>query len=133
MDLDAIRARCDAATPGPWMVFEGAYPYGEGYVIESPADLVAGNFDHEEGGIIRKEDAEFIAAARTDVPELLAEIERLRGLGAVRARCPICGGVFSVTKDGNLWSHNVPKKSPGGFRARCEGSGGAPGSGVLNG
>jgi hypothetical protein len=40
---------------------------------------IAGNYDYEEGGICSKpEDAEFIAAARTDIPDLLATIEELR-------------------------------------------------------
>ena len=39
--------------------------------------LVAGNFDYEEGGIIRHEDTVFIANARQDVPELLEYIAEL--------------------------------------------------------
>lgn len=44
------------------------------------AQLVAGTWDYEEGGIRRADDSEFIAHARTDVPALVAEVERLRAL-----------------------------------------------------
>jgi regulator of replication initiation timing len=48
-ELDVIRKRAEAATPGPWFA-EAA----------------------------NTADAEFIAHARQDVPKLLAEIERLK-------------------------------------------------------
>jgi len=78
LDLDAIRARCAAATPGPWtapsqypwLVFQDADEYN---VVSTN---LAGKADL---------DAAFIAAAREDVPALLAalassraEVERLR-------------------------------------------------------
>jgi len=63
-----IRARCDAATEGPWRY----RPYPT-CVIAAPheevADIQAGN-----------DDAAFIAHARQDLPDALAEIERLRAL-----------------------------------------------------
>ena len=40
--------------------------------------MVAGQWDYEEGGVRRVEDAQFIAAARQDVPALVAEVRRLR-------------------------------------------------------
>jgi hypothetical protein len=51
-ELDAIRKRCEKASPGPW------------YVV---------NIDKS------KPNAEFMAHAREDIPKLLEEIERLRG------------------------------------------------------
>lgn len=73
LDLPAIKARYEAATEGPWTgednyvrgdhgVLAMCPCYGPGYLAEFPA---AAN-------------AEFIAHARTDVPELVAEVERLR-------------------------------------------------------
>ncbi|MBK7865254.1 MAG: hypothetical protein IPJ65_42975 [Archangiaceae bacterium] len=60
LDLAAIKARCEAATPGPW------FTAGE-------ADTLA--------------DQKFIAAARTDVPALCDEVDRLRReLAASKAR-----------------------------------------------
>jgi hypothetical protein len=79
-ELATIRARCDAATPGPWLAgrnvetnrwsvdafgrFEDGTLYG--MVIARPS------VDNGEAN------ATFITNARTDVPRLLDEIERLR-------------------------------------------------------
>lgn len=72
LDLTAVRARADAATPGPWHVeYLGKARYPQ-RVSNDTAVMVAETF---VGG--PADDAEFIAAARTDVPLLLAEVERL--------------------------------------------------------
>ena len=82
-DLDAIRARCDAATPGPWRVDGSTYdedcnehlaPYG----LEGPNERLiwssgGGEYAHPDMGT-----AQFIAAARTDIPALLAYIDELQ-------------------------------------------------------
>ncbi len=67
MNLDKIRARIDAASKGPW---QG----GEDGLVWAPrlGDPVSASTEQA--------DAEFIAHARTDIPALLAEVERLRGL-----------------------------------------------------
>lgn len=90
--LDAIRGRVEAATEGPWHSHDFGYA-GE----EEPSSIVVhvGRFDHSD---LRTHDTEtavawmprwegqesdnatFIAHARTDVPDLLAEVERLRRL-----------------------------------------------------
>lgn len=67
-DLEAIRARKDAATPGPW-----------------DAPLLGGVWTDDDGGgwiTTDAEDAnaEFIAHARTDIPDLLEAIDRLRSM-----------------------------------------------------
>lgn len=73
--LAAIRARAEAATEGPWCtdsweIYQGAeYAAGATWIGET---CRAGD---TEGACA---DAEFIAAARTDVPLLLAEADRLR-------------------------------------------------------
>lgn len=55
-------------------------PYGIEHLISAAdGDLVAGNYDYEDGGIIAPADTAFVAAARQDVPDLLTEVERLRG------------------------------------------------------
>lgn len=80
LDLDAIEARANAATPGPW----NAWDRGVGFHIAlgderddwgRPEDLLPEGLRTDIG---RRADAEFIAAARTDVPALVAEVRRLR-------------------------------------------------------
>lgn len=100
VDVAAIRARVEAATPGPWtwepvgemdngwclgVVWDaddqpltGRILPGSGEVIDSVCENVGASHFH---------DAEFIAYARTDVPALLAELDRLTtALAAERAR-----------------------------------------------
>lgn len=81
-ELQAIKARSKAATPGPWQVMArqcltawtpngvGIAGYGVGVADGEPL--------FEPALSCSQHDAEFIAAARQDVPALVAEIERLR-------------------------------------------------------
>lgn len=76
--LDEIRKRCEAATPGPWVSYleDRDQLSGESFIARgaNPAEedlYLSGATDH---------DIEFIAHARQDIPVLLAEIERLRML-----------------------------------------------------
>lgn len=69
--LQAISARVNKATPGKW----GAVPiYGEDEFYVYGDNMNEGVASE----VYEKEDAEFIAHAREDVPALLAEVERLR-------------------------------------------------------
>jgi hypothetical protein len=78
--LAELRALADAATSGAWTIEDYSEPGSSGFRIYNEAgDCIAGNFDYEVGGVLERVDAEFIAAARAAVPELLAEVERLRG------------------------------------------------------
>jgi hypothetical protein len=73
--LDAIRARCEAATPGPWNAIDKGNTVPS-YAIRHFA--VGEKCVNVASGISPKTgDADFIAHARTDVPDLLDEIERL--------------------------------------------------------
>ena len=62
--LNEIEARTNAATEGPWELL------GDGEYVSGPGILVA----PDDGGVTSA-DAEFIAAARTDVPWLLDQVE----------------------------------------------------------
>ena len=75
--LDAIRAREAAATPGPWCT-DGAEIYqGDSEGVPHLAKWIGETCraDEGDGG---KADAAFVAAARSDVPALLAEVDQLR-------------------------------------------------------
>lgn len=67
VDLPAIKARAEKATAGPWEII------GAGEYVRGPGIIVA-----PDNGGINEADAEFIAASRTDIPALVAEVERLR-------------------------------------------------------
>jgi len=69
--LDAIRARCEAATPGPWNAIDKGNTVPS-YAIRHFA--VGEKCVNVASGISPKTgDADFIAHARTDVPDLLNE------------------------------------------------------------
>ena len=73
-ELDAIAQRAEKATPGPWgEVAESGEWWLSGPDIYD--DAVMSTNDTE----ISQADVDFIAAARTDVPALVAEVRRLRG------------------------------------------------------
>ncbi|PJT46185.1 hypothetical protein CWI85_34560 [Streptomyces albidoflavus] len=73
--LAAITARAEAATAGPWCT-DGAEIYqGDEYAWDAFWVGETCRADEADGGTV---DAAFVAHARTDVPALLAEVERLR-------------------------------------------------------
>ena len=83
LDLDAIKARAEAATPGPWI--GSSVPSGRKYGVISvkdygewtrhgarPLAVLSGIPTHG-----RHPDTQFIAHARTDIPDLLVAIDEL--------------------------------------------------------
>ncbi|MEZ4306422.1 MAG: DUF6756 family protein [Polyangiaceae bacterium] len=71
-DLIEIQKRCDSATGGPWT----AFVEGRDHVAGSSFIRTAGE-DIEMSGA-SEEDYDFIAAARQDIPGLIAEVRALR-------------------------------------------------------
>ena len=71
LDLDPIKAREAAATAGPW------HPDGDECCVYADEDA-SSTGDAIAERILTAVDAAFIAAARADVPSLVAEVERLR-------------------------------------------------------
>jgi hypothetical protein len=78
--LAEIAARAEAATPGPWRADSSEIYQGDDEYKPDPAWIgETCRADDFEGS---RADAAFIAAARTDVPALLAEVDRLRACNA---------------------------------------------------
>lgn len=78
LDLDAVRARADAATDGPWFAHDGNLDYDpRPFWVVSQEDAQDDSVAEVHVGC--REDAEFIAHAREDVPALLAELARVTG------------------------------------------------------
>jgi hypothetical protein len=80
LDLDAIKARADAATEGPWESVVD--DHGRGRVDASIWAKSIGYYIAEKvtSGPKHIADAEFMAKAREDVPALVAELERTQRL-----------------------------------------------------
>lgn len=68
-ELEAAKALCDASTSGPWR--NGFDPCH----FDLPEVTDDQTFSYY---VTNAEDAAFIAASRTLIPQLIAEIERLR-------------------------------------------------------
>lgn len=84
-ELAQIAERADAATPGPWMAFvEGRdHVAGDdfirtGGIDDSRSDMYVSHYVGATARKVPAADLDFIAAARQDVPRLVAEIRRLR-------------------------------------------------------
>jgi hypothetical protein len=69
LNLEPIKARLAAATPGPWAA---SSPWGELRVVSAPNGPVS--TANDAGGF---NNADFIAAAPEDMAALVAEVERL--------------------------------------------------------
>lgn len=95
VDLEAIEARANAATPGPWgsgplitgdkgdyVVWYGRDAEGQRRYIGAAGGLWAPVCPPDAEIVFQAEiaNAAFIAAAREDVPALVAEVRRLRQL-----------------------------------------------------
>ncbi|WP_207220962.1 hypothetical protein [Streptomyces albidoflavus] len=121
-----IAARAEAATAGPWCT-DGAEIYqGDEYAWDAFWVGETCRADEADGGLL---DAAFIAHARSDVPALLAEVERLRAeLAAERALAadataysvllPESGGTeVRVARQSALhgasWSAAIPRRGGG--------------------
>jgi hypothetical protein len=91
LDLEAIKARAEAATDGPW---SREFHHDENAIIailpplpkrKRARKIIIGreSYGYDDPGLFPgDDDVEFIAHARQDVPDLLAEIERLRDIVA---------------------------------------------------
>ena len=74
VDLEDIKARCEAAEPGPWVMRHE----GKGNVPEYRPAWKAGAFSDDGDTAQAIANEGFIAHAREDVPALVAEVERLQ-------------------------------------------------------
>lgn len=77
LDLAPIKTRLAAATPGPWSAYSATCCPDMGGV-RGPRGSVCAHQVGRYGHPMTMEDAEFVAAARSDVKALVAEVERLR-------------------------------------------------------
>jgi hypothetical protein len=71
-DIMEIKRRCDQATPGPWR----SYVEGRDMMSGSTFIQTGGEDIYLTGATVADQD--FIAHARQDILDLIAEIERLR-------------------------------------------------------
>lgn len=75
LDLSAIRARCEAATPGPLRITGFAGDPDD--PLEWGVVMGTGRIVSGDGFFLERADAELFVRARADLLALLAEVERL--------------------------------------------------------
>lgn len=91
LDLPAIRAVCDGATPGPWETGNGRGSAVVRSVPEKCAIFINVRTVEVEDCVARwQRDAEFIALARTALPAACDELEEARRI-IEKARCFVAG------------------------------------------
>jgi hypothetical protein len=97
-DLAAIEARANGATAGPWEYDGGGGGLHKQRVLATRApDGVVMDNEPYYPQMVAPADQEFCAAARTDVPALVAEVRRLRG--ALQNVCVHTGHNPSASKE----------------------------------
>ena len=108
--LDEIEARANAATEGPWRKFQTAQT-ATTYVV-GPRGFLAGGLII--GETYERDNAEFIAHARTDVPWLIEQVRKrdaaLRAVMDLHAPDPYCGN-----------THHDPNRCPCAITACADG------------
>ena len=89
-ELDAIKARAEAATEGPWRVRTDYIPG----VIEVEGPTASNDYVAELSA--DKADLEFIAHSRADIPALVAAVEAVLGQHEpdVFGDCDTCGSSY---------------------------------------
>lgn len=92
-DYETLKRLCEAATNGPWTVRLNQMGYVR-FILDERNNTVA---EVTGSALCKEPDAAFIAAARTAVPELLADLDRtvstvqgLVGLLEAVSKCELC-------------------------------------------
>lgn len=111
VDLDAIDARANAATRGPWRPQREPEPVGNAWFDNCPVCSVpiesigtSAALGCAVGCTVRPEDAVFASAARTDVPALTAEVRRLRAQLADVAKRAAIAALHSNYGADTVWN-----------------------------
>ena len=125
LDLEPIKERLAAATPGPWDFY--VLPQSVGITVatihseQGPRETCwTADLPPEIGGMGTEKDAEMIAHAPEDIAALIAEVETLRGqVEAVRALHRPAHAVFSwnggtIYEDPCPQCHGAPGVHPCG-------------------
>jgi len=109
--LQEWKGLCEKATEGPWELDDRHVMHHREHLLLHPADC------YDDWYVdFTTEDCEFIATARTAMPELIAEVQRLRGLiqhapHAITCNrrpysiCQECGVTFAGHLEGGCLNH----------------------------
>lgn len=108
INLEEIKARCDAATEGPWLPYHGV---GLHCVTDSKPDGKHKfsnricEYTYRYGEEQNHRDVDFIAHARQDIPDLLKYIGELEDFKSKALE------VIEFYADGDSWGHESPSST----------------------
>lgn len=99
--LDELQSLCDAATEGPW-THERPPRTGDftEWMIIAAVAHNQGIYARPPGGSFPYSDQKFIAASRTAMPDLIAEVRRLR---AIVDKLPKTADGVPITHEMQVW------------------------------
>lgn len=90
VDIEAIKAREKAASPGPWRRGDSMTRQSSDFNVSGSGEWPIFDSDSQRIGVLDgkpiKLNAEFVAHARQDIPALIAEVEALREAHEVLVR-----------------------------------------------
>ncbi len=107
-NITEIKARCEAATEGPWLPYHGV---GLHCVTDSKPDGKHKfsnricEYTYRYGEEQNHRDVDFIAHARQDIPDLLKYIDELEGKLEKAVK------VIEFYGDGDSWGHESPSST----------------------
>lgn len=88
MNIKEIRARAEAASPGPWVCCTWDPMEPPHVAVQSVIDKI--KVCDSRSNVASPADAEFIAHAREDIPALIARVEELEA--ALKSKFSVCPG-----------------------------------------
>jgi hypothetical protein len=103
-DIEGALARAGAATQGPWEAYSEAYTPGRRAFVSSRLGGIAKCYGFERDRDETVRDAVFIAAARTDVPDLAAYALALEAL-LRECEDELERHMFGSNSDGDEWTN----------------------------
>lgn len=102
LDLQPIKDRLKAATPGPWRASHNSKPLNAAAVAEVNTTFILPDTPMLSSP---HKDADLIAHAPSDLAALVAEVERLRGAIEAHRQNKTAPGPTSVNSDDrDLWA-----------------------------
>jgi len=83
MNIDKILELREKATQGEWEAgwycvdeLETEWPYGDHCMTSKTCEPITGNYDYNGGGILKKDDIEYICELHNQIPELIANYKK---------------------------------------------------------
>lgn len=95
--LDEMQARCNAATPGPWEIYDDGWDIGVCIAGDGTPGIAYVAEKLRQGRDEGESDARFVAAARTDLPKVITALRAVHEKLGIDDYCESCAHVDCET------------------------------------